>query len=80
MEKEQAIKIMQQIERSIKKLKKNGYSVFCVDSEKLVLEDKELNKKNSDLTDTAAKNGTSGYGSAIWTPPDLDYDYEIELN
>lgn len=79
MEKDEAIKIMKQIERSIKKLKKNGYSVFCVSSEKIVLESEELAEKNTELTDKAAMNGSSGYGSAVWTPPDVDYDYEIPL-
>jgi cell division GTPase FtsZ len=80
MKKDEAIKIMKQIEKNIKKLKKNGYSVFCVDSEMLVLESKKLRNINDELTNKAAINGTSGYGKAIWTPPDVDVDYEIQLN
>ncbi len=75
----QAKKRMQTIEKSICELKKNGFSVFVVDSEKLVLESPKRKIINDKKHSKAISKGTSSYGSAVWIEPDLKHDYVIFL-
>lgn len=75
----QAKKRMQTIEKSIKELKDNGFNVFTVDSDKLVLESPRRKDFNDKEHSKAISKGSSAYGSAVWIEPELKYDYVIFL-
>ncbi len=74
-----AIKKMKAIEKSIAVLKDAGYSIYCQDTDKIILESPDLQRKNAEISRVEASRGVVGYGSIQYTFSELEKDYEIYL-
>ena len=75
MELTEAIKKMKLIERTITQLKKEGYTVYVENSEKMILDSKERSAYNSEKNMKEAMRGVPAYGSVQHSFSELEHDY-----